>query len=154
MSDVFAYERQTGTGAVAKAQLSTFTIDGNKPSLIQQWDATYTQEVAEIYEVGTKNVYWDVQPAKGQGRINRLVGGDTLTVLSKQIGNLFDACSGVAGTIQTKGITCSGKGRIEENLATITLKGMVATSVGFNSQVQGNRVQEDVGIKFTSMEIT
>ncbi len=154
MADVFAYNKEVGEGIVAKAQLSTISIDGASPALIQGWSATYSQTISEIYEVGSAKVYWNVQPAVGGGNINRIVGGDADKGSIVQLtGTLFTACNGVQGTIAVKGSSCAGGKKKDAKLATISLQGLIATSIGFNGSAQGNQVTEDVSLKFSGMTV-
>ena len=156
MSDVYGYKREAGKAVIAKATLSTITVGDGVPALIQDWGMDYTQQLAEVYEVGSSKVYWDAQPAKGSGSIGRMVGtsGDkgefSFFHSSKKA---FDLCEGgVEAAVSVKGKGCGDAE--SEDLGTITLSGLVVNSIGFSSSVGQNNVSEKIGLQFTGMDVS
>ena len=75
MADIFGYDKPAkSSGQVASADYAAVTV-GSKNALVQSVDASYSQKIEEIMQVGDTQVYW--LPGRPQGKldVSKLVGG-------------------------------------------------------------------------------
>ncbi len=154
MSDIFGYNRSGRPQAVFSSDKAHFTVEGKGEGyMIQQWDFTYQQNVQEIFELGSSNLYWVRGQPQGQGTIGRIIGGGTgIDLLVPD--SARDICSNSSTSVDIEfnpGECVSAAGATGANR--ITLDGVVITSVGFNSSVQDMMIRQNLQIRFAKMSI-
>lgn len=70
MSDVFTYENNIKTsGQVASADYARIAVSqgGKRNALVQSCDVNYAQQIEEVTQVGSTQIYW--LPGRPQGRV-------------------------------------------------------------------------------------
>ncbi len=153
MADIFGYTRNPKPAGVLSSENSTLVIGGaasaSLATLVQDWTIQYQQNVEEIYELGSNRVFWKKGRPTGGGSIGRLVGagvGSGIKMFGKEA---VDVCDGGA-TMQftVGGGSCQG-----ESPFTITLSGVVVTSVGYQSRAADPQVVEALQWRCTGMSI-
>lgn len=154
MADIFGYQARAPRSAFSAAD-SILTIGGAgsvEEYLVQNWQATYSQDVSEVFEIGSDAMYWVKGTPSGQGSIQRLVGPRGGVLFSDEA---FQACTGGVTMDLTPGVGCAGSSAV----TTISLSGVVVTSVAasMNAPSPGSGTQsalnENFGFKFASMSI-
>ncbi len=155
--DIFGYSRKTAKPATTfESSKSILTVQGGSPEgyLIQSWSLNYTQDISEIFELGSDAVYWVRGRPVGQGSIGRIMGvkGGATGLFPS---GAFDACKGgVAMAMTAGGSACNGGGVV----LSVTIDGVVVTSVGFQMQAPSpsgvsGMLNEDVQFKFSFMQV-
>jgi hypothetical protein len=158
MGDIFGYSRTTAKPAtVFESSKSILTIQGGSPEgyLVQSWNLNYTQDVSEIFELGSDAVYWVRGRPTGEGTIGRIMGvkGGATGLFPA---GAFDACTGgVAMSMSAGGSKCGGGGEVLR----VMLDGTVVNRVGFqmnapSPQGVSGMLNEDVSFKFSYMEVS
>jgi len=154
MADIFGYQARAPRSAFAAVD-STLTIAGTgnvEEYLVQNWQATYAQDISEVFEIGSDAMYWVKGRPNGQGSIQRLVGPRGGILFSEEA---FQACTGGVTMDLTPGVGCNGSTAV----TTVSLSGVVVTSVAatMNAPSAGSGTQsalnENFGFKFASMSI-
>lgn len=158
MSDIFGYSSASAKpSAVFDSSKSILTIQGSTEGLlVQNWSVNYTQDVSEIFELGSDAVYWVRGRPVGDGSIARIMGvsGGATSLFP---GGAFDACSGgVAMSMTAGGGKCKGGGG---GSAKIEVDGVVVTKIGFQMQAPSpngvsGMLNEDVSFKFSFMSVS
>ena len=129
--------------------------------LVQGWNLTYSQQLQEIFELGSHNIYWVKGRPQGAGRITRIVGpprgpGQSSRILPEEA---YDICAGgVAVNLKAGGQLCGVQN--EQNTTTnvntaiiLKMDGLVVTNVGFSTNVNDTRINEALDFRFTFLDI-
>jgi len=153
MADIFGYQGRAPSAALASVH-SILSVGGGgtEQYLVQSWNATYQQDISEVYEIGSDAMYWLKGRPIGNGTISRLVGPAGGMLFSE---DAFNACNGGTTLQLSPGTGCYGTDRS----VTITISGAVVVSVGttMNAPSTGSGVQsalsEQFSFKFASMSI-
>jgi hypothetical protein len=149
--DIYGYDRDGSPQAVFSADTATLTFgDIDAASglyMIQDWQVGYAQDVQEIFELGSSNIYWVRGRPQGQGQVNRIVGGVGFQRFFPAAA--FDVCQGGAGaSIAAASGTCEGAGAT----VSLNIEGVIVTNLGFSSSVQGaSVVRQGVTFKFSKL---
>jgi len=154
MADIFGYTRATSPAAVMSNDDSILTIGGvsSKGKLIQGWNVSYRQEIQEVYEIGSSNIYWVRGHPMGQGAVNRIVGGPETGDIKLFSEDAYNVCKGGATlVIAMKPGFCSS-GTVGTNVS-LTMSGCVVTQIGFSVAIQDIRINQDIQWKFASLEV-
>ena len=79
-TDVFGYKRNPKPDGVFSSEDSSLTIGGTSMTssayLVQSWNVEYTQDVAELFEIGSNRLYWAKGRPVGRGSVGRVVGAN------------------------------------------------------------------------------
>jgi hypothetical protein len=166
LKDIFGYKRNGKARGVFSSDNSFLTFgdpSGDKVSgyLVQTWNIGYTQQVNEVFEIGSQNLYWMKGRPTGQGAIGRIVGEKGAD--SKQFGlfptSAYDLCDGGAMMrITAIGGHCDqppvhGQGVVLNKGVSLIMDGCVVISVGFGMSVADLRITENYGWRFAYLEV-
>ena len=150
MGDIFGYKRSGNPTSVFSSEDATLTIAGKGQGyMIQQWQVAYQQNVQEIYELGSGNMYWIKGQPQGAGSVGRIVGQ---TGAGKDFfdANSFDMCKGGGSiAISASSGICDG----QSQTVSMRMEGVVVTSIGFSSSVQDMMFRENVGWRFAKFSM-
>lgn len=141
--------------------------------LVQNWNVSYAQQVQELFELGSNTLYWAKGRPVGQGALGRVLGaqdaegsgsnGDVSGFMPKEA---YDICDGGATMVlQARGGSCPQEvktqgqeqvpviqGGIRKGIS-ITMSGVVVTSIGFTMQVGDVRLWENITWRFAFMNL-
>jgi hypothetical protein len=165
-ADVFGYKRNPkpqGVFSTENSKLVFGTIDPSKAIgwLVQNWNVSYNQDVQELFEIGSNNLYWAKGRPQGTGGLSRIIGspdkaaGGNGSFFPKEA---YDICDGGATlTIAARGGSCDFKGtNVDEQLnqeVKVTLSGVVVTGIGFSMNVGDVKLVEQFGFRFGYMKL-
>ena len=145
-NDIFNYNRNVTPEAIFSADMATLTIMGKSSdgALIQNWQLSYQQNIDQIFELGSSNVYWVRGRPQGQGAIGTMVRGS----VSDWPSEMYDVCSGGA----TMAITAA-PGLCEGSDATfsLSLTGVIVSGVNVQSQVGAKGISSNQTLRFSSL---
>jgi hypothetical protein len=147
--DVFEYEKSIETqGQVASADYALIKIGNNREgndganALVQSVDLSYQQQIEEVTQVGSTQIYW--MPGRPQGRINitSLVGP----------GGFFAEWKGKCGRIDLANITlrddfCGFKGR-----GSVTFDGAIVERLSSNMSTGRLSITHGAEIRVANMQ--
>lgn len=146
MADIFG-RSQISTGGVFLSDKALMTMSGSDElavgALVQNVEATYSQQVNSVFELGSNKIYQMMGRATGQLTIGKLVG-------SQSFGKaLFNACTG-GGTVMFSGNpgACYG---VEGAKLNKQLTGVFVTNYGFSMSTQELMIRENMTAVFTGM---
>jgi hypothetical protein len=153
--DIFGYKRSGKPRGVISSSEAVLTISGAEEpvgALIQDWQVQYQQEINEIFELGSDQVYWIKGRPKGEGSVGRIVAFKNVKFFSPAA---YDVCQGGDTVSITAGAgACYVSEGLEAQTVALTLGGTIVTSIQFSSQVQDTLIQEKLGFKFSSLRLT
>ena len=135
--------------------------------LVQNWNIGYSQQVQEIFELGSNRMYWSKSRPQGQGTLQRVVGFSPANVGSSA-GNsnqlfpdsAYDVCKGGARfKMSAKGGNCDYvQGEQLDFSKTyglgITMDGCLVVSIGYSATVNDTRIMENLVWRFAYLELT
>ena len=172
-TDIFGYKRASKPQGVFSTENSRLVFGEQQDPvgyLVQNWNIAYNQDVIEVFELGSNNLYWTKGRPIGTGAISRIVGFKDADS-PDSAGSFFpksayDICDGGALMALTvvgghcnspvKGTPVSGT---YNNLGTankgvvITMDGCVITALGFSANVADTRLVEQVSWRFAFMDV-
>lgn len=163
MNDVFGYKRNSKPYGVFSSEGTSLTIGdantANDAYLVQSWEVRYSQDVQELFELGSDRLYWAKGRPVGQGTIGRVVGAMGASgpggpgIMPK---DAFDICDGGATMVlNATGGHCDNApvgGVVMDKGVEITMGGVVVTSLGYSSNVADARVMEGISFRFAKMQ--
>lgn len=151
MADIFGYNRNARPQRVFTTENSTLTLSGGAGVgyMIQNWNIGYQQNVQEIFELGSSNLYWIKGQPQGSGTIARIVGNSGNGVNLFPTG-AFDLCDGGATmNIAASSGACDGVA----GSVNLSMDGVVVTAIGFSMAVQDMMVQQNFGWRFAKLTV-
>lgn len=158
--DVFGYKRNPKADGVFSTENSSLLIgDANTAGqafMVQNWNVEYNQDVQELFEIGSNNLYWAKGRPVGRGSVGRIVGAMDPDKPGFGIfpSDAYDICNGGATMkINATGGHCDTgdtKYKLNKGLK-ITMGGCVVTSIGFAMTVQDVRIMENYGWRFAHL---
>jgi hypothetical protein len=160
--DIFGYKRDGKPQGVFSTTGSKMNMSGGgeaKGYLVQNWNTNYRQDVREIFEIGSDNLYWAKGRPTGTGEIGRIVGAkDAIATGGFFPDKAYDLCDGgVQVTLSAKGGSCDkapSAGQTLDKGVKIKMDGVVVSSIGFSMQVsQDIQLNESFGWRFAWMQI-
>lgn len=163
MADIFGYKRAPKPDGVFSSEDSMMVIGGaeagsaNTPSLVQNWNVEYTQDVQELFELGSNKLFWAKGRPVGRGSIGRIVGqvGPDTAESGLMPKSAFDICDGGATLmIKAVGGHCQTTATRLNKGVTLVMSGVVVTSIGFAMTVQDVRIMENYGWRFAHLQLT
>lgn len=146
MSDIFN-RSNIPVGGVFLSDKAIMTVSGaanlGVGALVQDVNATYTQQINSVFELGSNKIYQMMGRATGQMTIGRIVGTTEFATA------LFDACAG-GGTVMFQGEqgACYG---VDPAAFNRTLTGVFVTSYGFSMSTQELMIRENLQAVFSGM---
>jgi len=164
MADIFGYKRGRKPRGVFSTEESMLHFGGvTDPTgyLVQNWNVNYSQNVIEVFELGSNALYWTKGRPVGAGTIRRVIGFKDAD--SGQKGHFFpesayDLCDGGA-LLEIKAMSghCEDGGlgdlEVADSQLTVSMDGCVITSIGFSASVADTRLVEEIGWRFAFMEV-
>lgn len=158
MANLFGYKRSGNPEAVFSNEDSLLTFGSLNAAatgyLVQNWSASYQQQVQEVFELGSNALYWSrgrPQGAAGLGRVVGLKGPSKAGVTIPA--EAYDACNGGASmSITASGAASCGKNTAHESV-TLSLTGVLVVSQGYDANVQDTMLKENIQLRFAGMGI-
>ncbi len=163
-NDIFGANSTSSGASVISAHEMVMTVGGTNAfttqALIQNVTIQYTQGVQIIRELGSKNYYYYAQLPSGTLSFQRLVSR------SKSITKIFDPkVKNSIWRVPSAGVSSStnppivlthnpGGSAVKGGAIKYTLKQCIITNFGMNTSAEGSFVQENIQLKFGSMEST
>jgi len=170
--DIFGYKRNPKPRGVFSTENSKLIFGGEQGTdvsssdgdglgyLVQNWNVSYTQQVQELFEIGSNALYWAKGRPAGQGTLGRVIGDQDVD--SNNSGffprSAYDICDGGATMrLEARGGHCKGApaegGVVLDKGVKITMFGSVITSIGFSMQVADVRLMENFAWRFNAMKL-
>tara|TARA_R110002110_G_scaffold49550_4_gene147119 strand:- start:902 stop:1345 length:444 start_codon:yes stop_codon:yes gene_type:complete len=144
MKDVFSYDNNIKTeGQVASADFARVSVKqgGGRNALVQSVDVNYQQQIEEVTQVGSTQIYW--LPGRPQGKIGiqSVVGSD----------GFFGDWKAPCGKIDTASISVEGGKCGFQGTGSLFFKGAVVESL--NSQLNTGRqtIAQGASIRVANM---
>lgn len=151
MADIFGYKRNPKPSGVFSSEDSILTMTGMGRAegfLVQNWNVAYTQQVQELFEIGSNLIYWAKGRPSGVGALSRVIGSKSGTDVFPR--DAYDLCDGgVKMDLSAKSGACPGFG----TSVRISMDGCVVTNIGFSMQVADVRLMENFQWRFAYMSI-
>ena len=142
------YNRVVDLGAPLAADATRLVLPyiGGEDMLVQSMNITYTQNVSQVWEVGSSFTYFIAGRTQGQMQIARIVG-------SKGIGKEFIAKFADVCNMRSNHMTLQFFAGCEEGQARGSLKveGAVITSIAYAVQAQDMIINETFNLMFARL---
>jgi hypothetical protein len=147
MADIFG-RTVVPVGGVYSSDTAVMTVSGTAGSgagaLVQNVEATYTQQVNQIFELGSNQVYMQLGRAQGNLTIGKILSNQNFDKA------LFNSCAGGATCIIQASSGCQGQG--SSKLKGKTLTGVFVTQYGVSMTTQDLLIRENLVAMFTGMQ--
>jgi len=157
MPDIFGYTRNpkpAGVFSISKSLVKFGAAGGNANpanligALIQSWNVSYQNNVTEIFELGSDNIYWIKGRPTGAGNIGRIIGLSNVKLFPDEA---YDACNGgVTMEIAAQPGACPG---VDIHGVDIKTNGTIIVQIGFDANVADTRINEGIAFRFASLEL-
>ena len=156
MPDIFGYGRNPKPSGVFSTEDSKLTFSGAANPvgyLVQNWGISYTQQVQELFEIGTNALYWAKGRPAGQGALGRIIGDVDADSENKGFfpSAAYDICDGGATMVITAQSGACPDYAVKE--VNINMQGCVVTSIGFGMQVADVRLMENFAWRFAYLDL-
>lgn len=156
MPDVFGYNRPATVTQVFSNENSLLQFSSNgaakdaKGYLVQNWQINYSQELQEIFELGSNNIYWVKGRPQGGGQFGRVVGakGSAKEFFDPKA---FNICDGGANMTLTVSSGSCGPG--ENKVLRLAMTSVVVQSLAYSANVGDTRVGEAIQFRFASLSV-
>lgn len=144
MRDVFSYDNNIKTnGQVASADFARVSVKagGGRNALVQTVDVGYRQQIEEVTQVGSTQIYWLPGRPQGSISINSLVGAD----------GFFADWQSPCGRIDTASISVSG-GKCDYNgQGSLFFSGAIVESLTANITTGRQTITQGAQIRTAGM---
>lgn len=118
--------------------------------LTQNLQVGYTQQVTQLYEIGTNYVFLVCGRARGQVSIGRVLGPRPVqTAFYRKYGNVCNAATNNIAIQAEMG--CQGQGGSGQ--VSFHIKNLVLTSVAITVAAENMILNEQLGAQFVSLEL-
>lgn len=161
MGDIFGYKRNGKAKGVLSKDNSFLTFGGStevEGFLVQNWNISYNQQVNEIFEIGSQNMYWVKGRPTGTGQLGRIIGpkgAATPDTFFPQAA--YDICDGGAMIrLSAVGGHCASKpkgGVTFDKGISMKMDGCVVTSYGAAQTTEDFSIHENLAWRFGYLEI-
>jgi hypothetical protein len=146
MADIFG-RNVIPVGGVYSSDTAIMTVSGATSSgvgaLVQNVECTYSQQINQIFELGSNQVYMQLGRAQGQLTVGKILSTSDFDR------TLFNSCSGGGTVIIEATSGCFGSA----NAATgATLTGVFITQYGITMTTQDLLIRENLTAVFTGMQ--
>lgn len=161
MADIFGYKRSPKPKGVFSTEDSMLTF-GSVTSpigyLVQQWQIQYQQQVTELFEIGSNELYWAKGRPSGGGQIGRVIGDVDADSPGKGFfpAAAYDLCQGgVLLRLTAKSGACTTGPGFSAGVkqVSVDMDGCVVTSIGFSMRVADVMLNEQIAWRFAFMQI-
>ena len=144
MRDVFSYDNNIKTGGqVASADYARVSVKqgGGRNALVQSVDVSYQQQIEEVTQVGSTQIYW--LPGRPQGRIgiNSLVGAD----------GFFADWSAPCGKIDTASIKIEGGKCDFQGTGSLFFQGAIVESLNAQLNTGRQTIAQGANVRVANM---
>lgn len=161
-NDIFGYKRNPKPRGVFSTENSTLIFgspgQGGQVNpvgyLVQSWNMNYTQDVQELFEIGSNELYWAKGRPVGQGTISRVIGEADVDNQNSGFfpSDAYDICKGGASLeLTARGGSCEN---YPLKSVKITMAGVLVTGIGFSMAVGDVRLIENFGWRFAYLEVS
>jgi hypothetical protein len=162
-ADVYNYTRNPAPDAVFSADKSTLAFgDANGDAtntlvgaLVQQFSAQYQQDIQELQELGSGNVYWSRGAPVGVGQIGRIfahVNRNADDVLFMFPEAALDICKGgVSMALTGANGRCDANAERDKSSLAVKFNGVVVSQIQVSMQVDDNKLVQSIAFRFISM---
>ena len=142
MADIFGYDKPAkSSGQVASADFALVSV-GSKNALVQSVEASYTQKIEEVTQVGDTQIYWLPGKPSGAVSISKLVGsGGFLSGWS-----LSDCGKISSANVKVNGGRCGFTGS-----GTLSFSGGVVETVSIRLGSQQQTIAETINMRVASL---
>lgn len=148
MADIFKSEKDTkGAGIIVTGAGVLVKIGNSEVALCQSANLTYQRSVQQIYTLGSESVYTQVGPASGTCAISYIVSTKSSATQFADTAGCDTNGADIVFTAGTKG--CSAA--LDQ---TITCKGSVMTSIGWQAAAGQGAFTTSLSYTVTSVEAT
>lgn len=172
-NDIYGYKRNAKPDGVFNGEdaILTFGVTqsgggngGNSAEgyTMQDWQISYRQDVREIFELGSHNIYWYKGRPVGAGSLGRIVGWKP-AIAATGTGLLppeaFDIClGGVLMVVSMRTGTCAPAASSGRQTSGVRLEmdGVLITSVGYAmsaADAGGMMLQESIQFRFSKFTV-
>lgn len=151
--DIFGYQRNPKPENVFSNSGAIMTFGGDASqkgpgNLIQNWNVTYNNNITEIFELGSPNIYWVQGRPTGTANVARIIGLGNVKLLPE---SAYDVCKGGALLrITAKPGACEGE---KLNTLNLEMDGCIVTSIGFSAAVADTRINETIAWRFSTLKL-
>ena len=166
-NDIFGYKRNPKPRGVFSTEGSELVFGGGSGIdvgsqlgyLVQNWQVQYTQQVQELFEIGSNELYWAKGRPAGNGALGRVLGDADTDSATKGFfpQDAYDICDGGATMVlKAKGGHCEAGANttvVLDKGVDITMSGCVVTSIGFSMQIGDVRLMENFAWRFAYMQL-
>ena len=146
MADIFG-RRVIPVGGVYSSDTAVMTVSGATSSgvgaLVQNVECTYTQQINQIFELGSNQVYMQLGRAQGQLSVGKILSTSDFDRA------LFNSCKGGGTVIIEATSGCFGAAN---GSAGATLTGVFITQYGITMTTQDLLIRENLVAVFTGMQ--
>jgi len=140
--DFFGYNRTVGSSnQLSSSEFATLTV-GGRVSLCQSVEASYTQEVKPIYEVGNPSIFFVPGHASGTVTFTRLAGEGSFFAQLRDTSN--------CGKITPVSINSSGNQCFAKS-GSLNFDGAIIRSVSLSMRVEQVEITERADLMVASM---
>ena len=170
INDIFGYKRNPKPSAVFSTEDSMLTFgstnvgsgqtEGNTIGyLVQSWNCKYSQQVSELFEIGSNALFWSKGRPSGAGILERIIGlkdADNNTSGKFFPPEAYDICKGGAlVNISAQGGHCDATTTTQSANKTLTIgmDGVLVTNLGFSMTVADTMIGENIGWRFAAMSV-
>jgi len=145
MTDFFGYQKEVkSTNQLASSEFALFTA-GSQQSLVQSVNASYSQEIRPLYEVGSPAIYWVSGHSSGTVQASRLVGINGFLAGLRNVG-------ANCGRVTPVQIQLSGGGACYASASGgLTFDGAVVESVNFGLSAGAIEITEGFNMRVANM---
>jgi hypothetical protein len=146
MGDIFG-RSVVPVGGVYSSDTAKMTVSGaagtGAGALVQNVEATYTQAVNQIFELGSNAVYMNLGRAVGQLTVGKILSNQSFDAA------LFESCAGGGTVVISASSGCYGEGTSTYNTKTMT--GVFVTQYGVTMTTQDLLIRENLQATFVAM---
>lgn len=176
IKDVFGYKRNPKPEGVFSNEESILTFGGTSMSqmvgyLVQEWSVNYSQQVQELFEIGSSALFWMKGRPQGAGSIRRIIGeasADSPSNTKLFPKEAYDLCDGgVLLRIAAKSGACGNSGggyygnsgggsyAVQSKAVEVAIEmdGCVITDIGFQCAVADTLINETFKWRFAAMSL-
>lgn len=168
IKDVFGYKRNPKPEGVFSNEESILTFGGSSMTqmvgyLVQDWSVNYSQQVQELFEIGSSALFWMKGRPQGAGSIRRIIGeasADSPSNTKLFPKEAYDLCDGgvllrIAAKSGACGNTGGGSYAVQSKAVEVAIEmdGCVITDIGFQCTVADTLINETFKWRFAAMSL-
>jgi len=143
--DVFSYDSRINTrGQIASADFAKVSVGksaGLANALVQNCDVSYGQQIEEVTQVGSTQIFWLPGSPRGQITVSTLVGAD----------GFFSDWSAPCGKIDTASIKVTGGECEFEGSGSLYFSGAIVESLNVGIATGRKTISQGATVRVASM---